>query len=385
MQKILRLFIVNIIFASTIYAKSNRGDWNRLDNSLGSIIEVYDNEKKSNVIEFSSQSNRDTYINGAKDGERAWNNRESKTIHWCFKYSENYVIIIALKTIKGYRNLIYTASDKNSKSYIGLGSHTIEGEWVTVTRNLAEDLHRQDSTNKIISVNGFVIRGNGRITDVHMLKVIKRSIVKSFYRTIQEAFLYLQNREFISDSLSQKVTKRDNKEPSDKRVLPTITLINGEKIYLKIGEKFIEPGVIAKDSNGMPLDIEFIGSVNENQIGVYPIHYLAIDKNGNATSETRVIVVWSEDIDAIKVEEAEINKRNKELEVEEMEKEDENNSEIENLEEDEIGEDELEELYKKEIDRERGVKQEKFVTKEEMDKKLQNISIKLEDLIDRDR
>jgi hypothetical protein len=374
-------------------------DWSILHNGLGSIIEVYDTEKKSKVIEFSSNSNRDTYINGAKKGIRAWNNRTSKTIQWSFKYSQNYVAIITLATVKGYRNLVYTANDKDFKSYIGLGSHTIQGEWVTITRNLEEDLHRQDPTNKIVAVNGFAIRGDGRVTDVHMLKVIKRSIVRSLYQTIEEALLYLRNKRFISDSITPKTVKNEPTAPKTKNTaVPTITLINGDKIYINVNEPFIDPGVIANDSNGLPLDVELIGDINTSIVDSHPLHYLAIDDNGNASSTTRLVVVLSKNIEDLKVKkEISAPKDNNSTEqIDENEKQEIREAKIEKK--------ELEELYRKEMGKEMGIKNnhkkvatQKSETEEEIDnifqnakgdtheEKLQNIAIRLEELMDEDK
>ena len=301
MKKIFYILTVSTILMTTIFAKNSSQNWTILNNGSGSIIEVYDYEKKTKVIEFSSHSNKDTYINGARKGKKAWKEKKSRTLQWSFKYNQNYVIIVALTTIKGYRNLVYTANDKNFKSFIGLGSHTMDGEWVTITRNLKNDLHQQDPTNKILSVNGFAIRGEGRIANVHMLKVIKRSLVRSLYRTIQEALLYLKNRKFLTDSANQKEVKPKPKlSNAENKDVPTITLINGNRIYLDLGKEFIDPGVIAKDSNGVPLDVEVIGDINISQVDNYPLQYLAIDKNGNATSVTRVVVVFSKDIKKVK-------------------------------------------------------------------------------------
>jgi len=365
-----------------------------LHNGQGSIVEVYDNEKKAKVIEFFSHSNKDTYINGAKKGKRAWNNRKSKTLRWSFKYSQNYVAIVTLATIKGYRNIVYTANDKNFKSYIGLGSHTKQGEWVTVTRNLEEDLRQQDPTNKIIAVNGFVIRGDGRVADVHMLNVIKRSIVKSLYRTIQEALLYLRNKEYLRDSLASK-----EKEPKHRnsnainRAVPTITLINGNKMYLNLGDKFVDPGVIAEDSNGDPLDVELIGDINESRVDVYPLHYLAIDKNGNATLVTREVTILSKDIKGLKKQKEESKKSEKKKTI----KKDENikadiNSSKEVEPKDKSEEEDIEDVYKQEL-RELG-QGEKSEEQEAIDdifenaegetyeERLQDIATKLETLMD---
>ena len=309
MQKIFYILTITTIFMNTAFAKNSSKDWSILNNGLGSIVEVYDNEKKAKVIEFSSHSNRDTYMIGARKGKKAWGEKKSRTIKWSFKYSQNYVAMVTLTTVKGYRSLVYTANNKNFKSYIGLGSHTIQGEWVTITRNLEKDLHRQDPTNKIVAVNGFVIRGEGRIADVHMLKVVKRSLVRSLYRTIEEALLYLRNKNFLTNSIHHKnITNSShshkyvecNQITSSNRETPTITLINGDKIYLDLGEKFIDPGAIAEDSNGVPLDVEVIGNVDVNQVDSYTLHYLAIDKKGNATSVARSVIVVSKDIKKIK-------------------------------------------------------------------------------------
>lgn len=394
MKKLLNLLLTITIFTTTIYAKNISQDWMVLHNGQGSIVEVYDNEKKAKVIEFFSHSNKDTYINGAKKGKRAWNNRKSKTLRWSFKYSQNYVAIVTLATIKGYRNIVYTANDKNFKSYIGLGSHTKQGEWVTVTRNLEEDLRQQDPTNKIIAVNGFVIRGDGRVADVHMLNVIKRSIVKSLYRTIQEALLYLRNKEYLRDSLASK-----EKEPKHRnsnainRAVPTITLINGNKMYLNLGDKFVDPGVIAEDSNGDPLDVELIGDINESRVDVYPLHYLAIDKNGNATLVTREVTILSKDIKGLKKQKEESKKSEKKKTI----KKDENikadiNSSKEVEPKDKSEEEDIEDVYKQEL-RELG-QGEKSEEQEAIDdifenaegetyeERLQDIATKLETLMD---
>lgn len=366
-KRILYLLIMSSILTTTSYAKNRAQDWNILHNGLGSIIEVYDHEKKSKVIEFSSHSNKDTYIKGAKKGKKAWNNRKSKTIRWSFKYKQNYVAIVTLATIKGYRNLIYTANDKDFKSYIGLGSHTIKGEWITITRNLEEDLRQQDPTNKIVAVNGFAIRGDGKIADVHMLKVIKRSIVRSLYRTIQEALTYIRNRKFLTESIAPKeVEPKHIPSNKDNTSVPTVTLLNGKKIYLDVGKEFVEPGVIATDSNGDPLDVEVIGDVNTSQVDTYPLHYLAIDKNGNATSVTRLIIIISKDIKKIKI------KKSKSANSKEDIKQDTNNSKSE---EEIIEEEELEEMYNREME-----KEDKEVNSEEIDAENTEIQTEIDDI-----
>ena len=397
MQKIFYILTIATLFMTTAFAKNSSKDWSILHNGLGSIVEVYDHEKQSNVIEFSSHSNRDTYITGARKGKKAWREKKSRTIKWSFKYSQNYVAMVTLTTVKGYRSLVYTANDKNFKSYIGLGSHTIAGEWVTITRNLEEDLRRQDPTNKIIAVNGFVIRGEGRISDVHMLKVIKRSLVRSLYNTIQEALLYLRNKQFLNNltkhqdvenSSHPKHAKHIDTLPANKD-MPTITLVNGNKIYLDLGKEFIDPGVIAEDSNGVPLDVEVIGDVNVSQVDSYALHYLAIDKNGNASSVTRNVIITSKDIKKVKpkkvVKKESKNKDNSDKKTEKAT--DENNSELEQKAEEDL----LEDIYEKdkgEQEPERSEQQDAIdaifanAEGETNEEKLEDIASKLEELME---
>ena len=395
-QKIFYMLAILTISMSATFAKNSSADWTILNNGLGSIVEVYDHEKQKKVIEFSSHSNRDTYIIGARKGKKAWREKKSRTIKWSFKYSQNYVAMVTLTTVKGYRSLVYTANDKNFKSYIGLGLHTIGGEWVTITRNLEEDLRRQDPTNKIIAVNGFVIRGEGRISDVHMLKVIKRSLVRSLYNTIQEALLYLRNKKFLNNSTKHKDVENSSHPKNAKHIdtlpankeMPTITLVNGNKIYLDLGKKFIDPGVIAEDSNGVPLDVEVIGDVNVSQVDNYPLQYLAIDKNGNATSVTRNVIIVSKDIKKVKpkkILKKAPPKKSKE-EAKEAEKATENNDS-----EEEMEEQKLEDIYeedKGEQEPERSEQQEEidiiFANAEgdTNEEKLEDIASKLEALME---
>ena len=384
-QKIIHILAILTISISATFAKNSSQNWTILNNGLGSIVEVYDHEKRKKVIEFSSHSNRDTYIIGARKGKKAWREKKSRTIKWSFKYNQNYVAMVTLTTIKGYRSLVYTANDKNFKSYIGLGSHTIGGEWVTITRNLDEDLRQQDPTNKIIAVNGFVIRGEGRISDVHMLKVVKRSLVRSLYNTIQEALLYLKNKKFLQNSVTPKEDKKVPVLRANKDV-PTITLINGDKIYLDLGKEFIDPGVIAEDSNGVPLDVEVIGDVNVSQVDSYALHYLAIDKNGNASSVTRNVIITSKDIKKVKPKKV-VKKERKDKESSDEKATDGNNSQLEQ----EAEEDLLEDIYEKdkgEQEPERSEQQDAIdaifanAEGETNEEKLEDIASKLEELME---
>ncbi|HIC78136.1 MAG TPA: DUF5011 domain-containing protein, partial [Sulfurovum sp.] len=177
------------------------------------------------------------------------------------------------------------------------------------------------------------------------------------------------------------------------RAVPTITLINGNKMYLNLGDKFVDPGVIAEDSNGDPLDVELIGDINESRVDVYPLHYLAIDKNGNATLVTREVTILSKDIKGLKKQKEESKKSEKKKTI----KKDENikadiNSSKEVEPKDKSEEEDIEDVYKQEL-RELG-QGEKSEEQEAIDdifenaegetyeERLQDIATKLETLMD---
>ncbi len=89
------------------------------------------------------------------------------------KYSDSFVIYISTQTTKGHRYIYYTASDTDkgmheNGTYIhhGLGTTANNGSWQTFTRDLEADLKEYESDNELLSINGFLIRGNGRVDDI---------------------------------------------------------------------------------------------------------------------------------------------------------------------------------------------------------------------------
>ena len=50
----------------------------------------------------------------------------------------------------------------------GLGASAKDGQWHTFTRDLQADLEAAQPGNTILEVNGFFIRGSGRVDDISM-------------------------------------------------------------------------------------------------------------------------------------------------------------------------------------------------------------------------
>jgi len=98
------------------------------------------------------------------------------------KYSESFSIYIELQTTAGRRLLQYNAVDYDllgDDLYVkhGLGKHVKDGQWRTFTRDLEADLHDAQPDVNILLVNGFLIRGSGRVDDIKLLGTIYSPVI----------------------------------------------------------------------------------------------------------------------------------------------------------------------------------------------------------------
>ncbi len=154
----------------TIYDKSSNDT---------AISNVFDEEKQSRVIQFQGNGLNSGFAIGAWTSTGAWRDTQNKIIQWSMKFNENYMLYVRVSTLKGYRYLYYTSSDYNwgissydNPHYIhhGLGSNSNDGRWQTFTRDLSADLKGFEPDNTITSVDGFYVRGSGRVDDIALLK-----------------------------------------------------------------------------------------------------------------------------------------------------------------------------------------------------------------------
>jgi len=109
------LLLIGILLISSVEVQAKiYNSWHLLyQDTYGVIKKIKDPKTKKIVIEFQSKTSRDTYINGAKTGEKAWNNKTDRIIKWDFNFNKSFVIMVSLKTKDGYRDLVYTSSDDN--------------------------------------------------------------------------------------------------------------------------------------------------------------------------------------------------------------------------------------------------------------------------------
>jgi len=140
--------------------------------TLTSITNLFDTKHKSNVIQLNGSYKTSSFILGSKKGKGMWRNTTEESIQWDMNIKGKYKIIIFAKTAKGVRYFYYNYSSKSRGLYrskyirIGLGKKTNRGKWVTITRNLIDDLQQYEPNNRLISVNGLKIYGAGKIDNV---------------------------------------------------------------------------------------------------------------------------------------------------------------------------------------------------------------------------
>ena len=182
---ILSLTITHAVQAAdTIYEDAEQGDaskWGIYDNTPegATVSIVSDADSGSNVVAFLSTDRKNGFRLGHNNANNAaaWGNTDQKIISWDSKFDEHFVVYIPVQTTLGFRYLYYTArySDRGIHAtrphYIhhGLGSNRRNGEWQTISRDLQADLEEYEPGNQILSVNGFLIRGSGRVDNIALL------------------------------------------------------------------------------------------------------------------------------------------------------------------------------------------------------------------------
>ena len=171
--------------SSTIWEDAEDGNtlgWTIYDNvpTGASINIVTDDEISSQVVEFSGDATNNGYKLRQADNSD-FNDTEHTVIQWSHKYSEPFLIYVAAETTQGFRYIYYTALNTDnlgSGTYIhhGLGTAAKDGNWQTFTRDLSYDLKDAQPDNELLSIQAFLVRGNGRIDNIKVLSSIPKNI-----------------------------------------------------------------------------------------------------------------------------------------------------------------------------------------------------------------
>ncbi len=76
---------------------------------------------------------------------------------------------------------------------------------------------------------------------------------------------------------------------------PELTLSGSDRIFLKLGETYTEPGYSAVDNadGNISAGVVVAGSVDTNTVGAYTVTYTSTDSSNNSVSKTRTIFVYA--------------------------------------------------------------------------------------------
>ena len=166
--------------------------WEIYDNDPegASVQNVTDADKASEVIELSGDGLNNGFALGAWNN--SWKNTINKEISWDVKTDEDFIFYVSVLTDDGHRFMTYipmsTTTCANYRAtgtypdvygpqvidgytYIRIGlcpDEVKDGNWNTVSRNLENDLKLYEPSNSLVSVSGFLARGNMRLDNIKM-------------------------------------------------------------------------------------------------------------------------------------------------------------------------------------------------------------------------
>jgi hypothetical protein len=150
--------------------------WSVYDGSPSgaSVANVYDEAVQGRVIELSGSGTANGYRLRKADGSKL-NNSSHLVVEWSMQFSEDFYVYIDVETTAGHRYLTYRPVDYDGLGsggyvYHGLGSDAADGQWRTYNVDLQADLTEAQPGVTITEVNGFLVRGSGRIDDVKLLQ-----------------------------------------------------------------------------------------------------------------------------------------------------------------------------------------------------------------------
>ena len=145
-------------------------EWGIYDGT-GNVSVVYDEDAKENVFEFTG-SEDSAFILGdnAKDelnyNDSPWKYINSKEISWRMKIAGKTKIYVSATTSKGQKYVTYGTGNEQEKEYILTETDYPENKWITEQRNIESEIKKTDAENELYSIDGFLIRGKGRIYDI---------------------------------------------------------------------------------------------------------------------------------------------------------------------------------------------------------------------------
>ncbi len=154
---------------------NNIEGWSIYDNDPvgATITNIEDATRGNHVISLDGDIYNNGYMLGGRTTDTGWNNTQNRNIRWSMNYNELFVIYIPINTSNGRRYMVYENREDDrgeSNGYIrlGIGADASDGTWQTFTQNIEADLQRFEPENQLLSIDGFMIRGSGRLDDISL-------------------------------------------------------------------------------------------------------------------------------------------------------------------------------------------------------------------------
>jgi len=239
-------------------------------NYQGKVSNVFDEVKQSRVITFKGNGTKSIYKLAIPDNLENIQ-MDNSFFSWEMNYSEDFVILIVLDTLKGKRHLIYTPDGKNSYLQYGLDREE-KGKWRKYSRNLEKDLQLYEKENKIITIKDFIIKGSGAIDNVQ-LKRLKTEIAPSVIKKVVKIKPIVPVHDYSND------------------IVPVLKLKGKNPLILKVGEEYVEAGASAKNRDASEINIKITDNIDILTEGEYTVIYIAINKLGNSSIDKRQVIV----------------------------------------------------------------------------------------------
>ena len=161
----------------TVYEDAEDGttdgwDISRADPPGAQITNLYDDVRQTRVIQLTGTGIDNIFRLRSEDLTR-WRNSTQFVVEWSMQFSESFVILVDLDTTAGRRLLNYTPVTNNALGFdnivrFGLGRDADDGQWLTIVRDLKADLAAAQPDVTLLEVNGFFVRGSGRVDDIKL-------------------------------------------------------------------------------------------------------------------------------------------------------------------------------------------------------------------------
>ena len=239
------------------------------------VENYYDRPKKSRVIHFEGEGVKSIYQFNAIKKEKSKQRDSEKYEYWLsweMQYTKGFVIILIVETTQGESYLLYTSGNHTSYHQFGLGEDILDGKWHTIKRNLQEDLDYFDNREQLLSIQTFVIKGDGSLDNLET-EVKKVEKQKSKKKTKPLPLTRIIN--------------------SKKNTLPIIKIKGDNPQHLALGESYVEAGVEAYDKEDGEVEVNSLDDIDANEEGTYMVMYMARDSQGDLSLDRRIVTVGS--------------------------------------------------------------------------------------------